>query len=642
MDSTSNKTVEDDCNTTNRGTAGGRGDIDWEGLRQLSLRPGGFREERVSLWPKLLKVKVEAKGSSKEGPDNTQDCPEDTPEPHSDENQIKLDTNRSFVMYPVDLDATGERDTLKDDLHELLVSVFRKRRKLHYFQGYHDIASVLYLTLPPELHLACIEKLSLHRVRDCMVSTLDPVVGLLRVTKNLLRLADPQYADMLDGNSPLPFFALSNLMTLFSHDMPTLPLIQHVFDYLLCRPPIAALYLTVTIILTRKPEALRLQEEGDEGMIHSLLNQLPDLVDDIPAPEELTSTVSVTESESRIPVPVPEEPPESQSSKELDEHPDSPDVRESPQEPPSKSDSVPLSSTNTSEANTPDAPKITESLEESVSSYNRAGRRLSHASRTRSTSRSLSSMGRLSRSRSSTLSRNGSVTELVPSLPHMAALVTADGTLEELPSPTATAAPVAPQHPEDSNEGRRNTKPRVQLSDLLTQADDLYRQFPPDHPDLKLSSIMGPQSVVFTWKEDGQDQDDEAEAMILHPELIVYPEMPDPSNDDAKKEGESDPYDSDSSPGLGVKKGGKRLRRKLQKTRRLDSRTKTMVAGAIIVLGVAMAVYGIKQRGGATMAFPQGAQKKWSQGRQWFGSALAGAAANYVRGWSGGDGREDL
>jgi hypothetical protein len=51
-------------------------------------------------------------------------------------------------------------------------------------------------------------------------------------------------------SSPLPFYALSNLLTLFSHDMPTLPLIQHVFDFLLCRPPIAAVYLAAAVSIS--------------------------------------------------------------------------------------------------------------------------------------------------------------------------------------------------------------------------------------------------------------------------------------------------------------------------------------------------------------------------------------------------------
>ena len=132
------------------------------------------------------------------------------------------------------------------------------------------------------MQLICAEKLSLHRVRDSMGVTLEPVLGLLRyvslytpvdrkvidlisrVTKNLLHLADPDFAASLEryglfhtiplsithhpsSTSPLPFYALSNLLTLFSHDMPTLPLIQHVFDYILCRPPIIIVYLATTV-----------------------------------------------------------------------------------------------------------------------------------------------------------------------------------------------------------------------------------------------------------------------------------------------------------------------------------------------------------------------------------------------------------
>lgn len=81
-------------------------------------------------------------------------------------------------------------------------------------QGYHDIVSVLFLTLPPEVALPAAEKLSLHRVRDAMGSGLEPLVGQLRyvlmfmrllyaeirirVLKHLLRLADPELAAMIE------------------------------------------------------------------------------------------------------------------------------------------------------------------------------------------------------------------------------------------------------------------------------------------------------------------------------------------------------------------------------------------------------------------------------------------------------------
>jgi hypothetical protein len=47
-------------------------------------------------------------------------------------------------------------------------------------QGYHDVITIIFLTLPSEMHLPCAEKLSLHRVRDSMGAGLEPLLGLLR------------------------------------------------------------------------------------------------------------------------------------------------------------------------------------------------------------------------------------------------------------------------------------------------------------------------------------------------------------------------------------------------------------------------------------------------------------------------------
>lgn len=91
-----------------------------------------------------------------------------------------------------------------------------------------------------------------------------------RVLKNLLRLTDPAYAKLLEkyvhlrfcppmlitvcismsSTSPLPYHALSHLLTLFSHDIPTLPLIQHVWDFLLSREPIAVVWLAAAVSIT--------------------------------------------------------------------------------------------------------------------------------------------------------------------------------------------------------------------------------------------------------------------------------------------------------------------------------------------------------------------------------------------------------
>lgn len=87
-------------------------EIDWSALRERSLQPGGFGFGRVDLWygasstgttwltyyiarPKLLHaiVPLEADSLDLSREPNT--------DSHRDERQIGLDTDRSFVLYPV-------------------------------------------------------------------------------------------------------------------------------------------------------------------------------------------------------------------------------------------------------------------------------------------------------------------------------------------------------------------------------------------------------------------------------------------------------------------------------------------------------------------------------------------------------------
>jgi TBC1 domain family member 20 len=120
------------------------------------------------------------------------------------------------------------------------------------------------------------------------------------------------------------------------------------------------------------------------------------------------------------------------------------------------------------------------------------------------------------------------------------------------------------------------------LTDLLKHADTLYNTFPPSHPDLSLSSIMGPQSVIFTWSESFSSlpSDNTAEAMVSRPELVVYPFI------------ETQMISKESS--KSEEKTNKKTHRKRHKSPFSHMEKKTMVAGTVIVLGVAMAIYGVK------------------------------------------------
>ncbi|KAJ6493627.1 rab-GTPase-TBC domain-containing protein [Mycena vitilis] len=502
--------------------------LDWEKYRLMSL--SGFGEERVNIWPKLLHATAEPHKSA-------QVLPDDEASSHPDERQIRLDTERSFVLYPVD--SKTDKDTLQAELHDLLVEIFRKRPKLNYFQGYHDIVTVLLLTLPKELQLPCAEQLSLQRVRDSMGSTLEPILGLLRVMRNLLRAEDPKYAELLERTSPLPYYALSNLLTLFSHDMPTLPLIQHVFDYLLCRPPIFVVYLASAVILSRKPDVERLEEEGEEGMMHSILSALPEIVDNNESDDEGNQSDEELPSEDVIPD-IKQEPDLSVVSTPVDTQ-----LKEEFSE-----DSI---------ADPPDLSAASDVLQNDAPNGDLAVKDLPP-----------NAGSNLPEDHDASVSDD---------------IAGPDPPPVELAAETKTELPSTTEQTDES--GPRPTRRKVSrskhtLPDILRISEALYQAHPPSHPSLQLSHIMGPQSVIFTWSSRLSDMpsNDEAECMVDRLDLIVYPEPP-----------VVEPKEKDNV---------RRQRKRLKKRRGTGSVGLLVGAGLVLGVAVAVSVYGARQGGDPT------------------------------------------
>jgi hypothetical protein len=124
-----------------------------------------------------------------------------------------------------------------------------------------------------------------------------------RILKRVLLVADPEIARFSSTISPvptLPFFALSWILTLFSHDVDTLEPIQRMFDFLLSRNPISAIYLAVAILIAKKPQMLRLVKDlGQEAMddpsiLHPLFARLPPLLADDPVTTSVSPEINVT------------------------------------------------------------------------------------------------------------------------------------------------------------------------------------------------------------------------------------------------------------------------------------------------------------------------------------------------------------
>lgn len=156
---------------------------------------------------------------------------------------------------------------------------------------------------------------------------------------------------------------------------------------------------------------------------------------------------------------------------------------------------------------------------------------------------------------------------------------------------------------ETANSTKGYSRRTLLITDLLKLADALYAEFPPSHAGLHLSSIMGPQSVIFTWSEQLSDlpSDEEAEAMVQRPELIVYPHV-DIQEDTLVEEKEP----SRLSSFLRRRKGKENLRfdkatkSKRQKVIKIfpysHPEKRKVIAGAVLIIGAAMAIYGIQNR----------------------------------------------
>jgi hypothetical protein len=150
--------------------------------------------------------------------------------------------------------------------------VLRRHPALSYFQGYHDIVQVLYLVLGTHLAPHAAARLSLLRIRDFMLSSLEPAIAQLELLRPLLRHADPVLYEHLPKSSAT--FALAGTITMFAHNIQEYRDITRLFDFFLTRHAVMPLYFFAAVVLSRREELLEVEKE-EEDILHVMLSKLP-------------------------------------------------------------------------------------------------------------------------------------------------------------------------------------------------------------------------------------------------------------------------------------------------------------------------------------------------------------------------------
>ncbi|KAI1142113.1 hypothetical protein F5Y05DRAFT_369716 [Hypoxylon sp. FL0543] len=240
-------------------------------LQILAVSKGGFLSDAIrrQAWPVVLGTgDVAESGEFEKASDSWRRLA-----PHKDEDQVKLDVDRSFVYYPNN-DSPAQLDEKKAALSDLITKVLRRQPYLSYFQGYHDICQVFLLVLPPSSSVLAVSRLSALRIRDFMLPSLRPALAHLRLIPDILWAVDHSLCAHISRTEP--YFALSDTITMFAHNVQQYSDIARLFDALLAHEQVFSLYVFAQIVLHRREE---LFEHDEPDMLHFALSKLPQDLD---------------------------------------------------------------------------------------------------------------------------------------------------------------------------------------------------------------------------------------------------------------------------------------------------------------------------------------------------------------------------
>ncbi|CUM65393.1 uncharacterized protein PRCAT00003029001 [Priceomyces carsonii] len=247
---------------------------------------------------------------------------------HKDEDQVMLDIQRSFTMithlqsFPnqnqtdsfANIYSKSDINELKKSLLCLIVKILRKYPSLNYYQGYHDVASIILIvclkqdgkcnSIDEELAFKILEKLTIFHLRDFMVTDINLSVNHLKLIPSILESADPQFFELLKQTSnsyilsngldyDYKFFqGLSSILTIFSHDMASINHILLIWDFFLSYDSVLVdIYVYVASLLYFRDDIFsKLNISSDDDLYFETIDQ--DVLHSLVAPSGLFHNLS--------------------------------------------------------------------------------------------------------------------------------------------------------------------------------------------------------------------------------------------------------------------------------------------------------------------------------------------------------------
>ncbi len=197
--------------------------------------------------------------------------------------QIDKDLARSFHHYK-DIDS-NEIPRHREKLRKLMVRLFERpfytssfgmKKWLHYYQSYHDIASVIYINFGCKNALAMLYRLSRSHFCEWMDQSFEPTRQFCHLVIEILRRHDRETADYLGQIEMPPYFFVSWILSWCSHEFETVEQSIRLFNCLIFLPPATIGYISAVLIYRSRSDVLRFNaDSSDFGVLHQQLKALP-------------------------------------------------------------------------------------------------------------------------------------------------------------------------------------------------------------------------------------------------------------------------------------------------------------------------------------------------------------------------------
>lgn len=190
-----------------------------------------------------------------------------------EENDKNLFDDDEFQLDSSLVEDLRNQRKLKRKLAKLIVDLLEKNPQLHYYQGFHDVCLTYMTMLGDSNAFPKLCKLIESHFNTFMQPTMDETRAYLDLIPILIGVQDKELELFLEKAEVGTIFALSWVITWFSHVIPNDYDVERVFRFLEIQDPHMVLYLSAAIVIYKRESLLEMEPEM--STIHHFLCQIP-------------------------------------------------------------------------------------------------------------------------------------------------------------------------------------------------------------------------------------------------------------------------------------------------------------------------------------------------------------------------------